>query len=107
MVVALGLDSPGGGCYKIRRQHSEQVKKRSHEAAQGQVHKNTQEVEERSRWRWSPRIIGVHRNQDRFIPSRKGARPFRRAPFPCSLLGVAERICPSSAPWLCRVSMVI
>ncbi|MDT7718210.1 MAG: hypothetical protein QOH09_4202 [Pseudonocardiales bacterium] len=27
-------------------------------------------VEERSRWRWSLRYFSVHRNQDRFIPSK-------------------------------------
>jgi transposase len=56
-----------------------QARKRPHEATQGQARKGTQEVEERSRWRWSPRRFGVHRNQDRFI-TLSGARPFGRAP---------------------------
>jgi hypothetical protein len=75
-----GLTALAVDVKKYADNNSGQVRKRSHEAAQGQVHKETQEVEERSRWRWSPRGLGVHRNQDRFISS-KGARSFGRAPF--------------------------
>jgi hypothetical protein len=56
-----------------------------------QVHRRTQEVEERSRWRWSLRYFSEHRNQDRFIPF-KGARPFGRAPFSCMASAANERV---------------
>jgi hypothetical protein len=55
--------------------------KRSHGAAQGQVHKGTQEVEERSRWRWSPRRFGGHRNQTGSFPLR-GPATHPAGPFP-------------------------
>lgn len=54
----------------------------------GRCTRTLQEVEERSRWRWSPRRLGVHRNQDRFIPSERGPGHSAGPPFSCSLLGV-------------------
>jgi hypothetical protein len=67
--------------------------KRSHEAAQGQVHKGTQEVEERSRGRWSPRRFGVHRNQDKFIPAQeRGPATHPAGPLSCAHLGADRAV---------------
>jgi hypothetical protein len=70
VAVAHGLTALVADVKKCADNSRGQARKRSHEAMQGQACKGTQEVEERSRWRWSPRRVGVHRNQDRFIPSQ-------------------------------------
>jgi hypothetical protein len=74
IAVARGLTALAAGVKKCADNNGGQANKRSHEATQGQAHKGTQEVEERSRWRWSPRRFGVHRNQDKFIPSQGPGR---------------------------------
>jgi hypothetical protein len=90
--VVRGLTALAAGVKKCADNNSGQSSKRSHEAAQGQLHKGTQEVEERSRWRWSPRRFGVHRNQDKFIPS-KGARATHPAgPLSCAYLGADRAV---------------
>jgi hypothetical protein len=86
MVVARGLTALAVGVRKCADNNSGRSSKRLHEAAQGQVHKGTQEVEERSGWRWSPRRFGVHRNQDKFIPSQGARPPTRPGPFSCAHL---------------------
>jgi hypothetical protein len=70
MVVAHGLTALLAGVTKCADNISGQSSKRSQRRRKGGTPGNTQEVEERSRWRWSPRRFGVHRNQDRFIPLR-------------------------------------
>lgn len=79
MAVAQGLTALHVGVTKCADNISGQSSERSQRRRKGSTQGETQEVEERSRWRWSPRRFGVHRNQDRFIPL--GARPFGRAPF--------------------------
>jgi hypothetical protein len=58
------------GVRKCADNNGGQIEKRSHEVTQRWAHGRTQEVEERSRWRWSLRYFSVHRNQDKFIPSK-------------------------------------
>jgi hypothetical protein len=85
MAVGRSLTALVAGVTQWADNNSGRSGKRSYEAAQEQVHhKGTQEVEERSRWRWSLRRFGVHRNQDKFIPSQRGtghppAGPLSRA----------------------------
>jgi hypothetical protein len=99
MAVARGLTALAAGVKKCADNSSGQASKRWHEAAQGQVHKGTPEVEERSSWRWSPRRLGVHRNQDKFI-SLKGARPpTRPGPFAVHPSALTE-------PWVLRFGMI-
>jgi hypothetical protein len=67
-----------------------QSEKRSHEAAQRQVQR-TQEVEERSRWRWSLQIsayIGIRTG----LSLHRGPATFGRAPFLCMASAANERI---------------
>jgi hypothetical protein len=68
--VARGLTALVAGVRKCADNNSGRSSKRLHEAASGKVPKGTQEVEERSRRRWALRRFGVHRNQDKFIPSQ-------------------------------------
>jgi hypothetical protein len=90
VVVTRGLTALAVGVKKCGNNNSERSSKRSHEAAQGQVHKGTQEFEERSGWRWSPRRFGVHRNQDRFITSQRGPATHPAGPLSCAHLALIE-----------------
>lgn len=67
MVVAHWLTALHVGVTKCADNISGPSSKRSQRQRKRQYTRETQEVEERSRWRWSPRRLGVHRNQDRFI----------------------------------------
>ena len=67
--AAHGLTALLGGVKKCADNITRQSSKRLQRQRKGRYTRETQEVEERSRWRWSPRRFGVHRNQDRFIPS--------------------------------------
>jgi hypothetical protein len=89
VVVIRGLTALAVGVKKCG-DNSERSSKCSHEAAQGQVHKGTQEVEERSGWRWSPRRFGVHRNQDKFITSQRGPATHPAGPLSCAHLALIE-----------------
>jgi hypothetical protein len=103
MVVALGVDSPGGGCYKIRRQHGEtelgSARTRQRKGRCTRTRRRLRNGHDGGGRHDFLAYIGIKTGS---FPLEKGARPFGRAPFPCSLLGAAERTCPNSAPWLCR-----
>jgi hypothetical protein len=81
------LDSAACGCYKMRRQHEWTVQQAVAEAAQGQYTRETQEVEERSRWRWSPRrlaYIGIKTGSFPLGPGRSVG------PFPYTPIGADQ-----------------
>jgi hypothetical protein len=90
MAVARGLTALVAGVRKCADNNGGQASKRSHEAAQGQVHKGTQEVEEQSRWRWSPRRFGVHRNQTGSFPLKGPGRS--AGPLSCAHLRAARAV---------------
>ncbi len=90
--VVRGLTPLAAGVTKCADNDSGQSRKRLNEVAQGQVHKGTQEVQEQSRWRWSPRHLGVHRNQDSFIPRRGLSRWL--GPFPVLRSALTEAALP-------------